>query len=148
MAESGKRQAERQPMTADLWDRRYSKQGFAYGTDGLPTSGKTLLLGEGEGRNAVYLASRGLSVTAIDISKVGLSKARRLAEERGVKIKTVAADLAEFDFGVECWDLIVSIFCHLPFAVRAKIHQATANSLRDGGMLLIEAFSPKQPFTQ
>ncbi|CAK9092848.1 unnamed protein product, partial [Durusdinium trenchii] len=154
MAESGKRQAERQPMTADLWDRRYSKQGFAYGTDPntfllenislLPTSGKTLLLGEGEGRNAVYLASRGLSVTAIDISKVGLSKARRLAEERGVKIKTVAADLAEFDFGVECWDLIVSIFCHLPFAVRAKIHQATANSLRDGGMLLIEAFSPKQ----
>eukprot|EP00434_Breviolum_minutum_P018909 symbB.v1.2.016675.t1/scaffold1275.1/size127301/3 len=147
-------QVERQPMTVGLWDRRYSKQGFAYGTDPndfllelvdlMPKNGKALFLGEGEGRNSTFLAQRGLTCTAVDISKVGLSKARRLAEERGVKIKTVAADLSTFDFGVNCWDLIVSIFCHLTPTVRAQVHFAAAQALRPGGLVVVEAFSREQ----
>eukprot|EP00438_Fugacium_kawagutii_P003337 Skav206164 [mRNA] locus=scaffold1545:241164:242752:- [translate_table: standard] len=91
--------AERQPMDVGLWDRRYSKQGFAYGIDPnefllevahlMPMSGTALSLGEGEGRNVLFLSKHGLTCTAVDISKVGLSKARRLAEEEGIKIKTV-----------------------------------------------------------
>lgn len=85
-------------MSACAWERRYSKQAYAYGTEAndflrrvapeLPTEGRALLLGEGEGRNAVFLALRGLEVTAVDLSKQGLAKARRLAERRGVRIKT------------------------------------------------------------
>jgi 2-polyprenyl-3-methyl-5-hydroxy-6-metoxy-1,4-benzoquinol methylase len=77
------------------WDDRYSEPGFAYGTapndfllsvaDRIP-KGKILSLAEGEGRNAVYLASRGYEVTGVDGSKVGLGKAERLARAQGVSI--------------------------------------------------------------
>ncbi|CAJ1392994.1 unnamed protein product [Effrenium voratum] len=148
--------AARRPMTAELWDRRYSKQGYAYGTEPndflrevatqLPDTGSALLLGEGEGRNAVFLAGRGLDCTALDISKAGLSKARRLAQERGVKVKTVAADLGDFHFGKgESWDVIVSIFCHLPGELRRQVHAAAAGALRPGGLIVLEAFTPEQP---
>lgn len=148
--------ARRQPMTAELWDRRYSKQAYAYGKDPnefvrgvwdenlLPREGSALLLGEGEGRNAVFLAGVGLSCTAVDLSKAGLSKARRLADQRGVRIKTVAADLADFHMGCSCWDAIISGFCHLEPPLRRQVHQAAAEALRPGGVVVIEAFTPAQ----
>lgn len=148
--------ARRQPMTAELWDRRYSKQAYAYGKDPnefvrgvwdenlLPREGSALLLGEGEGRNAVFLAGVGLSCTAVDLSKAGLSKARRLADQRGVRIKTVAADLADFHMGCSCWDAIISVFCHLEPPLRRQVHQAAAEALRPGGVVVIEAFTPAQ----
>eukprot|EP00439_Symbiodinium_sp_Y106_P046663 s1406_g5.t4 len=148
--------ARRQPMTAELWDRRYSKQAYAYGRDPndfvrgafdsnlLPREGSALLLGEGEGRNAVFLAGVGLSCTAVDLSKAGLSKARRLADERGVRIKTVAADLADFCMGCSCWDAIISVFCHLEPPLRRQVHRAAAEALRPGGVVVIEAFTPAQ----
>ena len=55
----------------------------------LPTSSIALALGDGEGRNGVFLAKLGLHVTSVDLSEVGLSKARDLAEKRGVSIQTV-----------------------------------------------------------
>lgn len=86
-----------------MWDERYGAAGYAYGTepngflaakaDLLPT-GRLLCIGEGEGRNAVWLAGKGQEVTAVDASAVGLNKAQRLAAERGVRIATVHADLA------------------------------------------------------
>ncbi len=79
---------------------------FAYGTApnrwleaqaaAIPAGGRVLCLGEGEGRNAVWLAQRGFSVVAVDASPVGLEKARRLAAERGVTIETRVADLASY----------------------------------------------------
>ena len=52
----------------------------------LIPKGKILSLAEGEGRNAVFLAQQGYTVTAVDSSLVGLEKAQRLAAEKGVKI--------------------------------------------------------------
>ena len=71
-------------MSTD-WDERYLEPGFVYGTDpneflvsvaGRIPHGKILSLAEGEGRNAVYLASLGYQVTGIDGSEVGLRKAQ------------------------------------------------------------------------
>jgi len=83
-----------------MWDERYGQPGFTYGTapsdflrevaDRTPR-GDVLCLGEGEGRNAVFLAERGCNVTAMDASKVGFDKAQHLAGERSVEITTVAA---------------------------------------------------------
>jgi 2-polyprenyl-3-methyl-5-hydroxy-6-metoxy-1,4-benzoquinol methylase len=117
-------------MSQPSWNDRYSEPGYAYGTE--PNSylvsvvnripkGKVLSLGEGEGRNAVYLASLGYNVTAVYSSDVGLAKARQLAKDRGVKITTVTADLAGLAIETESWDGIVSIFCHLPAVVRAPL---------------------------
>lgn len=136
-----------------MWDQRYSSKDYAYGTqpndflvsmyDKLPT-GKILCLAEGEGRNAVWLAEQGNDVTAVDASKVGLGKAEKLAKERGVNITTVHADLADFDIGEQQWDAIVSIFCHLPAALRQDVHRRCVAGLRDQGMLLLEAYTPLQ----
>ena len=136
-----------------MWDERYSSDEYVYGTtpneylasvaNQLPT-GKVLCLAEGEGRNAVYLAEQGYDVTAVDASRVGLEKAQRLSKERGVKIKTVVADLADFEIEENSWDGIVSIFCHVPPIIRKPLHRKVVAGLKSGGVLILEAYRPKQ----
>ena len=137
-----------------MWDERYQGAGFAYGdapnewlkqqAHRLPVGGQVLSLAEGEGRNAVYLASLGLVVTAMDQSAVGLEKAQRLAAERHVKIVTVKADLSDYDLGVGRWDGIVSIWCHLPSKLRHDVHARLVRALKPGGWLILEAYTPDQ----
>jgi SAM-dependent methyltransferase len=136
-----------------MWDQRYNEQGYAYGTapndflvsvaDRIPT-GRVLCLAEGEGRNAVYLAARGHEVVAVDQSLVGLDKARRLAESRGVHLETVQADLADFEIAPGGYSGIVSVFVHLPPALRARLHGDVVRGLRPGGAFVLEAFTPAQ----
>lgn len=136
-----------------MWNERYGKTEYAYGTkpnDFLVSvvcripQGKILCLGEGEGRNAVYLASLGYSVVAVDQSEVGLAKAQKLAAQRQVTIKTVVADLAEFVIEPKTWQGVVSIFCHLPSALWEQVHTRAITGLTPGGMLVLEAYTPRQ----
>ena len=105
---------------------------------------KILCLADGEGRNSVYLAGLGYEVTAVDSSKVGLEKAQQLAKAKGVTITTVHADLADYDIGTQQWHGIVSIFCHVPPQLRRKLHRKIYPALVAGGVLLLEAYTPKQ----
>ena len=135
------------------WDERFSRPGYAYGTEPnaflasvahrIPP-GRVLSLGDGEGRNGVYLATRGFEVVAVDASTVGLAKARQLAADRGVTLRTVHADLADFDLGAVCWSGIVSIFCHLPPDLRERVHRQVVAGLAPGGVLVLEAYTPRQ----
>lgn len=136
-----------------MWDERYAADEYVYGT--LPNDflvsrvaslprGRVLCLGEGEGRNATWLAQQGFEVHAVDASAVGMEKARRLAHGRGVAVATTIADLATWDAGEAQWDAIVSIFCHLPPPVRARVHGRIAHWLRPGGVFLLEAYTPDQ----
>jgi len=137
-----------------MWDQRYSADHYIYGTEPnaflrefherIPAGGKVLCLAEGEGRNAVFLAGHGYDVTAVDLSRVGLEKAERLAASMGVKIRVRHADLAEFELGEQAWDGIVSIFCHLPPNARQHVHQQIPRALKPGGVLLLEAYTPAQ----
>jgi SAM-dependent methyltransferase len=141
-------------MNAKIWDDRYSAADFAYGTvpndwlkaqaGRLKPGAQVLCLAEGQGRNAAYLAGLGLAVTAVDQSAVGLAKAQALAKERGVAFKTVQADLADYDMGQQRWDAIVSIWCHLPSALRRDVHARACRALKPGGWLILEAYSPEQ----
>ena len=136
-----------------MWNQRYNQSDYVYGTQpndflisvsaSIPR-GKLLSLGEGEGRNAVYLAAQGWDVTAVDSSEVGLEKARRLAVEKGVNITTITADLGDFQIQPNSWDAIVSIFCHVPSAIRVPLHQAVVRGLKPGGVFVLEAFTPRQ----
>ena len=133
-----------------MWDERYSTEEFVYGTtpnaflvsaiDRLPR-GRVLCVAEGEGRNAVYLAQAGCAVLAVDASRVGLEKARRLARERAVHIDTLVADLADFAIQPDSWDAVVSIFCHVPSAGRPHLHRQVIRTLKPGGRLLVLEFS-------
>jgi cyclopropane fatty-acyl-phospholipid synthase-like methyltransferase len=137
-----------------MWDERYSEPGFAYGTEPndflaasttlLPPKSNILCLGEGEGRNGVFLAAQGHRVTAVDSSAVGLAKARSLARERQVSIDTVETDLSDFVIEPERYEAIVSIFCHLPPPVRRQLHQQVCNSLGPGGIYILEGYSTEQ----
>lgn len=140
-------------MDPQRWDERYSQPDYAYGTepneflvsvaDRIPR-GPVLMLGDGEGRNGVYLAGLGHDVVAVDQSAAGLTKAKRLAEGRGVRIETRQADLREFPIEPGAWAGIVSIFCHLPPAIRVPLHAAAVRGLRPGGVFVLEAYTPQQ----
>jgi 2-polyprenyl-3-methyl-5-hydroxy-6-metoxy-1,4-benzoquinol methylase len=135
------------------WNERYSEPGFAYGTapnefiaseaNRIP-KGKILSLAEGEGRNAVYLASLGYEVTGVDGSEVGLHKAQELAAENSVTITTIHADLSEFKIEPERWDGIIACYCHVPSTIRVPLHQAAVQGLKPGGVFVLEAFSKEQ----
>ena len=137
-----------------MWNDRYSEPGFAYGADPndflveeaahLPPQAQILCLAEGEGRNGVFLATQGHQVTGVDGSAVGLAKAQALARAKGVEIHTEVADLGAYDLGVNKWDAIVSIWCHLPQPLRARVHAAAVSALKPGGVLLLEAYTPRQ----
>lgn len=136
-----------------MWDEKYNSEQYIYGKE--PNSflkdscseiprGKVLCLAEGEGRNAVFLAKQGYSVTAVDSSQVGLEKAERLAKENGVNIELIHEDLSSYTMGTSQWDGIVSIFCHLPEEIRKNIHSNIASALKDNGVFLLEAYTPAQ----
>jgi SAM-dependent methyltransferase len=137
-----------------MWNERYSETGFAYGTEPndflvasvpqLPAKSDILCLGEGEGRNAVYLAALGHRVTAVDASGVGLAKTRVLARERQVAVETIEADLKDYQIEPGSFQAIISIFCHLPPLLRKHLHRRVCDGLRPGGMFILEGYSKNQ----
>jgi len=101
-------------------------------------------LAEGEGRNAVFLASLGLDVLGVDGSEVGLAKARKLAKLKGVSIRTEVADLATYAPPANSYGSVVSISAHLPSDVRRRLYPLVMQSLKPGGIILLEAYSKSQ----
>lgn len=136
-----------------FWDDRFSETGYAYGTEPndflrehahhIP-QGEVLCLAEGEGRNAAFLAKRGYRVHAVDLSAVGLEKAKQLAQSQGVTITTEVADLSTRQLERGKWQGIVSIWAHLPSALRASLHRQVAEALAPGGVFILEAYTPRQ----
>jgi SAM-dependent methyltransferase len=140
-------------MDASFWNSRYTAPHYVYGEEpnGFLASmasripaGPVLCLAEGEGRNAVHLAQLGHQVTAVDLAASGLAKARQLAALRGVEIETVVADLSDFEIKPGAWAGIVSIFAHLPAAIRRRVHAQAMLGLRPGGVFILEAYTPAQ----
>jgi SAM-dependent methyltransferase len=137
-----------------MWDERYSGSGYFYGTEpndflreqaaAIPPGGNVLCLAEGEGRNAVFLGSRGLHVVALDQSGEGLRKTLKLAAARSVTVATIQADLGSYAIEPDSWDAIVSIWCHLPSTLRARVHAQVVAGLKPGGVFLLEAYRPEQ----
>ena len=135
------------------WDEKYAGEAFAYGTApndflmahvGLIPAGRVLALADGEGRNGVFLAQRGFAVETLDSSAVGVAKARRLAAQVGVSVDAQVTDLGAFTFPEAVFSGVVSIFCHLPPELRARVHRQAVQSLQPGGLFLLEAFTPEQ----
>lgn len=140
-------------MNGNMWDERFSEPEYFFGkepneflvsmAEKIPM-GRVLCIGEGEGKNAVYLAGLGYEVTAVDASSVGLEKSTALAAERGVEVRTIHADLAGFDVEPGAWSGVVALFCHLPPELRGDVHRRCAAGLTNGGAFLLEAFTERQ----
>ena len=92
----------------------------------------------------MFLAKLGYRVLSVDLSQVGLRKARELAEANEVSIETEVADLATYSIEPGAWDGIVSIFAHLPTAIRRPLHEQVVHGLLPGGAIILEAFTVRQ----
>jgi SAM-dependent methyltransferase len=103
---------------------------------GLKSGDSAMVLAMGDGRNALYLANLGLQVTGIDISSVGLDKARQAAAERGLQIEAIQADIFKYDLGEANWDLVTNIY----FNPSIQIFDRLKAAVRPGGFLLVEGY--------
>ncbi len=141
-------------MNKDFWDSRYDEEGFAYGTspntfltsfaDSFKSGQHVLVIGDGEGRNGVWLAQQGCSVVSVDSSKIGVEKAKKLAAEKGVEIEAVCADLTEWDWPESHFDFVVIIYVHFPPEIRALLHDKVISCIKPNGQLIMESFTPEQ----
>ena len=137
----------------DFWNKRYNEDGFAYGTnpnaffkeqiDKLKV-GNLLLPLEGEGRNAVYAASKGWKVDAVDQSEIGHDKTRKFAKENNVPLKYFLQNIEDFKAPSEYYDAIGLIYAHLPPITREDLHKSIVKTLKLKGIVMLEAFSKKQ----
>lgn len=135
-----------------MWDQRYNTDEYIYGTEpngflaehAKLLTGPVLSLAEGEGRNAVFLASLGLNVLGVDGSEVALTKARKLAASRNLEIQTEQVDLGVYTPPANHFGSVISISAHLPSSIRKRLYPLIEQSLKPGGMLLLEAYTLDQ----
>jgi len=141
-------------MDSSFWNSRYDEDGFAYGTvaniflssfaSSFNAGDKVLVIGDGEGRNGVWLAEQGCEVVSVDSSSVGVEKAKKLAADKGVAIDAVCADLNDWAWPESEFDFVVIIYVHFPPDVRELLHQKVISALKPGGQLIMESFTPEQ----
>ena len=132
----------------EKWDERYRTQGLVWGLEPNVfvveiveplAPGTALDLGCGQGRNAIWMATRGWTVTGLDLSPVAVDQARRLAAEAGVDVEFEAVDLLEWDPGARRWDLVLLSYLQLPDPDRRRVHRAARCALAPGGRLVLVA---------
>jgi len=140
---------------AGTWNRRFSEPGYLFGTepnawlhehvDLWHAGQRVLCVADGEGRNSVWLAQRGLIVDAFDISEVGVRKARDFARITGVKVNFAVADIATLQWPESIYDGVAAIF--IQFAdpqLRVRIFEGIARCLKPGGTLILQGYTPRQ----
>jgi len=141
---------------SEVWNQRYgTTDGYLFGTqpnaflisqqDLLRRGSYCLAVADGEGRNGVWLAGQGLRVLSVDSSAVAVNKARTLAQQRGVKVEFELADLLQWDWGENRFDVVVAIF--IQFSAPEQRKQMFANikrCLKPGGLLLLQGYTPRQ----
>jgi ubiquinone/menaquinone biosynthesis C-methylase UbiE len=142
-------------MSSDFWNARYSTDDYIFGTApnvflasqaALIRPGmQALAIADGEGRNGVWLAERGAQVHAIDVSRVALGKARKLAAARGVTLEFEQADVLNWTWPEAIYDLVAAIFIQfVPPPERDRIIAGIRRTLKPGGVLIMQGYTPKQ----
>jgi SAM-dependent methyltransferase len=139
----------------ERWQQRFSAPGYLFGTAPnaflkaqaplLRKGARALAVADGEGRNGVFLAEQGLDVLSVDFSPVAQEKVRKLAQQRGVTIRVEQADIINWDWPEAAFDVVAAIFFQFaPPAERQKIFEGIKHTLKPGGLLLLEGYTPKQ----
>lgn len=137
----------------EIWNNRYSSHEYIYGKE--PNQflkaeldkikpGKILFMGEGEGRNAVYAATLGWDVEAVDYSEAGKEKAEKLAIEKKVIINYCVEDLAKFVPKQNYYDAVVLIYLHLEEELRERVSKIAIDATKQDGKIILEAFERDQ----
>ena len=139
----------------ERWNGRFSAEGYVFGSEPnaflasqehrLKPGMTALCVADGEGRNSVWLARRGLRVTAFDFSPVGVRKARDMAARAGVQAEYSVADINGWDWDARQFDCVVAIFIQVSAPPeRQRVFQGFGRALKPGGLLILQGYTPKQ----
>lgn len=142
-------------MSSEFWNARFATDAYIFGTEpnvflarqeALIRPGmRALAVADGEGRNGVWLAEQGASVHAIDVSPLALDKARKLAVSRGVTLETEEVDVLNWAWPEAAYDLVAAIFIQFaPPPGRERIIEGIRRTLKPGGVLILQGYTPKQ----
>jgi SAM-dependent methyltransferase len=140
---------------ADTWNQRFEKEAYIFGTEPnawlreqasvWQPGQRVLCVADGEGRNSVWLASQGLVVDAFDVASVGVAKARKLAAEKGVSVNYSVSDCDAYPWPLQAFDGVAAIFVQFADpAMRARLFANIRRSLKPGGILVLQGYTPKQ----
>jgi SAM-dependent methyltransferase len=138
-------------VDAEAWDQRYAASELVWSREPNQfvaaeladlAPGTAVDLAAGEGRNAIWLASRGWSATAVDFSQVALDKGAQLVDQAGIEldgtVAWVCADATTWQPD-EPVDLVVIAYLQLPAEDRRRAVRSAVTMLRPGGTLLLVA---------
>jgi len=141
---------------ADFWNKRFNTPDYIFGkapneylqaqaAPYLKRGDNVLCVADGEGRNSVWLAKQGMRVDAFDLSEVALSKAIALAKEEAVQVQFSLASSDAWDWQPNQYDAVIGIFIQFADpAMRARLFSQMVSSLRPGGVLIVQGYTPKQ----
>ena len=134
-------------MDRDAWNERYRSAELVWGADancfveqalgGREPGGRALDLACGEGRNAIWLAQRGWSVTAVDYSDVAIERARKLAASAGVEVEWVCEDLTSYAPNPAAFTLVLISYLQVGRAERRLVLGHAAKALAPGAELFM-----------
>jgi 2-polyprenyl-3-methyl-5-hydroxy-6-metoxy-1,4-benzoquinol methylase len=137
-----------------MWDERFSQPQPVYGeqpnaflaeqSSRFQRGAKLLVPGDGYGRNGIWLARQGFQVHTVDLSHVGVERARKSAQAANLSLTIEQADLSTWTWPVEAYDGVFSIFLHLPPDLRPKVHASMLRALKPGGLIIVQTFSTAQ----
>lgn len=133
------------PNDKTRWDSKYDTNKFIFGKRPirflvnnfhLLPKGRTLDIAMGEGRNGVYLATKGFDVIGVDISEKGLQKAHQLANELNTKIETRVVDLENYQLEKNAYDLVICTYY-----LQRDLFPQMMDAVKPGGMVLVETYN-------
>mgnify|MGYP003332794475 FL=1 len=139
-----------------VWNERYDTDEFIFGIEPnrylksvalkyLKPGGQVLCVADGEGRNSVWLAQQGCHVAAFDLSPNAIRKAQQLSKQLGVKVEYQLSDCESFDWSENAYDSVVAIFIQFYGPeMRAELFRKMIASLKPGGVLILQGYTPKQ----
>ena len=139
----------------ERWESRFAIPDYLFGQEAnyflvtcknlLPESGTVLAVADGEGRNGVWLARQGLTVTSLDFSPTAQEKAIALAKHHDVELDVVQGDVHRWDYPAQTYDVVVEIFTQFSSPQdRALKWAGMKNTLKPGGLLILQGYTPKQ----
>ena len=139
-----------------FWNDRFNKPEFIFGKEPneylveqasnyLKPNSSVLCIADGEGRNGVWLAKQGMSVTGFDISDIALAKASQFAADSEVNIQYSLCDTDRFNWEVNSYDAVIAIFIQLADPeMRVRIFKQVHQTLKPGGFFILQGYTPKQ----
>lgn len=138
-----------------MWEERFAQDGYLFGTEPVPflqkhdaffRAGQSVLsIAEGEGRNGVHLAKKGLEVTGVEFAPSAVAKAEKLARENHVAPRFVQSDLFKWDWPVDAFDITLGLFFQFVGPTeRDVLWRKMRDATRPGGLVMIHGYTPKQ----